>query len=203
MENEKRPDLPVIVVEKLLSECRADYRYQGVRDAAVIALLYSCGLRRAESVAVDYDCIDQVEWFLSVVTKENKLVRKWIAPELLTYVQKWIQLRNGHIPPEGPLFTRIRKGKKVSEGIYTPGEITEHGLTPQAIYYILEGRAASAGVTVNSRDLRSMYLINSVKLRGVVGTQLFADHIDAESTARYIRINESEMREAIKASSPD
>ena len=37
----------------LLATCEQDELAAGVRDAAIIAVMYSCGLRRAEVIALD------------------------------------------------------------------------------------------------------------------------------------------------------
>ena len=59
-------------LQALMDACSSDPGPGGARDAAIIALLYSCGLRRAELVALDIEDYDVEEGTLTVRGKRNK-----------------------------------------------------------------------------------------------------------------------------------
>ena len=56
----------------LMDACTTDHSPAGARDAAIVALLYSCGLRRAKLVALDFEDYDALEGTLIVRGKRNK-----------------------------------------------------------------------------------------------------------------------------------
>jgi integrase/recombinase XerC len=182
------------ILKALLEDCNQDTRYQGVRDAAIISLLYGCGLRRAESVAVDIAKINQQEWSLTVIGKGDKEMKKWIAPGAATRMKAWIELRNRFCDNEGPLFTRIRKGRKVRSALddldpmkpgYTPGGITSSGLTPMAIYYILKERSQHLGFHVKPHDLRRTFVTRMIEKHGEGMAKMLADHSNLATTLKY------------------
>lgn len=59
-------------IQALMDDCMADQSAAGARDAAIIALLYSCGLRRAELTGLDLDDYDPERGTLRVRGKRNK-----------------------------------------------------------------------------------------------------------------------------------
>src|ERR1035437_7465723 len=56
---------------RLFSVCQQDKTSAGVRDAAMLAVLYGCGLRRAELVALNVD--DYSDGVLTIHGKGNRL----------------------------------------------------------------------------------------------------------------------------------
>jgi site-specific recombinase XerC len=182
------------VIKALLEDCAQDTRYQGVRDAAIISLLYGCGLRRAESVAVDISKVNQKEWSLTVIGKGDKEMKKWIAPGAASRMKTWIELRNRFCEESGPLFTRIRKGRKVRSPVddldpmrpgYTPGAITSDGLTPMAIYFILKERSTKLGFHVKPHDLRRTFVTRMIEKHGEGMAKMLADHSNLATTLKY------------------
>jgi site-specific recombinase XerC len=73
----------------------------GARDAALLELLYGCGLRRAEVVALDLADYDHADGSLRVRGKGNKERRAYLAAGAQAALDDWLQLR-GDTP--GPLF---------------------------------------------------------------------------------------------------
>lgn len=57
------------LIRELMDVCAADPRPQGVRDAAIIALLYGTGMRKSESVDIDLDQVDFEARSLQVVAR--------------------------------------------------------------------------------------------------------------------------------------
>lgn len=148
----------------------------GARDAAIIALAYTCGLRRAELVGLQVANYDPQEAKLVVLGKGNK---QRVIPLTLTAkeaLDDWLALR-GLAP--GSVFTRIVKGKR----------ITVNPLTGQAITFILQERAEQAKVKAFSpHDLRRTFAGDLLDTGADLSTvQKLMGHEAVSTTAGYDR----------------
>ena len=94
---------------------RQDSTARRRRDAAFLALAYSCGLRRSEAVAVDLADLDLVGGELRVRRGKGRKPRQLtLPPSALPALQDWLQVR-GTGP--GPLFCPVLKsGRLLKEG---------------------------------------------------------------------------------------
>ena len=128
-------------IKRLMDACKQDKSTRGVRDAAILAILLGCGLRRSELVSLSFTDYEQQEGALSVIGKGNKQRRCFIPQASRVYLDTWIEQVRGEC--DGPLFTRIRRNDDI---LYTQ-------LTAQAVYYILEQRGAGAGAKFYSRTI--------------------------------------------------
>ncbi len=172
----------------LLSVCRDDPRPAGARDAAIIAVLYAAGLRRAELVALDLADYNTQDLSLTVRAGKGHKAR-------ITYVERgagealedWLYFRDTE---PGPLFTRIDKGDRV----------TLERLTPQAVYFILGERCEQAGVDpLSPHDFRRTFVSDLLDAGVDLATvSKLAGHEQVETTRRYDRRGEEAKREAVK-----
>ncbi len=170
----------------LVNVC-ADGTPLGVRDSAVLAVAYGCGLRRAEVAAMQLADFDTVEGTITV--KRGKGNKERVVPltdDVCEYLTAWIEVRG---PWAGALFTRILKG----------GHVTVDGMTEQAIYNLLAQRADQAGVKKFSpHDLRRTFagdlLDNGADLSTV---QKLMGHSSANTTAGYDRRDGKAKRKAV------
>lgn len=169
----------------LLAACEADQTPAGVRDAAIIGLLYSCGLRRAELVALDLADYDAEGGELVVRGKRKRQRLVYPANGAMLALADWLTIR-GDEP--GALFWPIRKGGHVKQG----------RLTSQAVYLILTVRAEQAGVKeLSPHDFRRTFVSDLLdKGVDIVTVQKLAGHADVSTTARYDRRPERAKREA-------
>jgi integrase len=123
----------------------------GARDAAVIAIGFACGLRRAELAGLQLQDVDLDKEALTIHGKRNKTRIVYVQSGALDALTDWLDVRGGRAPGEdgcGPLFLRIRRGD----------HITNAGITSQAIYNILEKRRKQAGVEpFTPHDLRRTF----------------------------------------------
>ncbi len=172
-------------IDALLRDCENDDTPAGVRDAAIIALCYACGLRRAEVVAVDLTDLDRETGALKVRGKGNKERAVYLTNGGLDAVLDWIEVR-GDEP--GPLLYRIRKG----------GRIVPERITTQAIYHILKRRAKGAGVKEFSPHDCRRTLAGDLLDRGVdISTvSKLLGHAQLTTTARYDRRPEAAKQRA-------
>jgi integrase len=85
------------------------------RDAAFLALAYSCGLRRSEAVAIDLGDVDVISGELRVRRGKGRKPRQvTVPPSGLPALQDWLQARGSE---PGPLFCPVLKsGSLLREG---------------------------------------------------------------------------------------
>jgi site-specific recombinase XerD len=126
----------------LLATCTQDKL--GIRDAAVISLLYGLGLRRAEVVTLNLSDYEETEGQLVVRGKGNKERLVPVAGGTAEALADWLTVR-GRKP--GPLFVGV--GTRNKGG----------GLTTQAIYNMLRTRVEAAQITaVSPHDFRRTFV---------------------------------------------
>ena len=112
-------------IYSLMLQCASDNSPAGIRDAAMIALLYSCGLRRAEIAALDLDHLETETGKLLIDGKRNKQRTAYSISGTQEALADWLTIR-GDEP--GPLFWPIGKG----------GKLRNRRLSTQAVYNILK-----------------------------------------------------------------
>ncbi len=203
-------------IAALLGVCRADAKQgkaAGVRDAALVSLLYGCGLRRAEAAALtlgDFTATATVAddavggaggGALKIRGKRNKQRLVPVVGGAGRALADWLRIRNpndgdsGAVETSsggGSLFVPIRKGK--GGGTLTLGR----GMTTQAIYGILVGRARQAGVAhFSPHDFRRTFVGDLLDRGADIATvQKLAGHASVNTTARYDRRGEAAQRKA-------
>ncbi|WP_124035814.1 tyrosine-type recombinase/integrase [Escherichia coli] len=138
--------LPQGEIRALFAVCEADRSCLGARDAAMLAVILGCGLRRSEVVSLDLRDVVTQDRALRVLGKGNKERLAYVPAGAWQRLQIWIDEIRGETP--GPLFTRIRRF----------GDVTLNRLTDQAVYHILQVRQGQAGITKCSpHDLRRTF----------------------------------------------
>ena len=171
----------------LFGACRRDNTPAGKRDAALIAVLYGCGLRRSEVVALDLSDYDAETGALKVRSgKGNKARVSYAAASgSRPAIAGWLAARS---KAPGPLFCPINKG----------GTVTLRRMTDQAIRKILNKRALEAGVPQFSpHDLRRTMIGDLLDAGADISTvQRLAGHSNVTTTARYDRRGEAAKRKA-------
>lgn len=169
----------------LLSACEDDNSPAGVRDAAVIAVMYSCGLRRAEVITLDYADYDTESGCLKIRGKGNKERTAYITGGAERALVDWLSMRGDNA---GALFVSVNKGGAIGAG----------RLTSQAIYNMLQKRASEAGVKAFSpHDLRRTFVSDLLENGADIATvSKMAGHANITTTARYDRRPEEAKRKA-------
>src|SRR5215216_3296866 len=121
-------------VRRLVAACLADHSPGGRRDAAVLAVLFVGGLRRAEAVALDVEHYEPVSGHLMVTGKGRRQRRTALPAGGRRAMTAWLEVRG--FEEDGPLFCPIDKA----------GRVTIRRLSTQAIYALVDRRARKAGV---------------------------------------------------------
>jgi integrase/recombinase XerD len=160
----------------------------GARDAALLACLYACGLRRSEAVGLDVSDYDTVSGALTVRHGKGRKERiVYLTNGARAAMTGWLEVR-GSDP--GPLFIRILKG-----GHHMP----DRRLTDQAVMVVLAKRAGQAGVKKCSpHDLRRSMIGDLLDAGADISTvSQLAGHASVTTTQRYDRRGEAtKMRAA-------
>jgi len=106
----------------------------GVRDAALLGVLYIGGMRRSEVAELKLEDYDAESGAIKVRGKGNKERPVYISGAAGEALADWLELRGDHA---GMLFLPVRK----SGAIYKEDKVTD-----SAIYKALRKRALQAGV---------------------------------------------------------
>lgn len=172
----------------LFSSCSGDDPVN-IRDAALLAVLYGGGLRRAEAVGLDLDQWDAVAGALRVIGKGNKERIVYLPSAGARLLTRWLEIR-GAVP--GPLFLPVASKRRAS--------FTDRRMTPQAVLYILKQRANVAKVSSFSpHDLRRSFISTLLDAGAdIVTVQRMVGHSKVETTARYDRRPEQVKRKAVE-----
>ncbi len=172
-------------LRSLLNGCAEDPGPSGARDAAIIALLYGGGLRRAELVSLDLADYEPESGKLVISGKGHKERIVWCNDGSKDALDDWLSVRGSD---EGPLFCRIRKG----------GQILLSRLTTQAIYHVSQERARKTGVKAFSpHDLRRTFVGDLLEAGADLSTvSRMAGHANVQTTARYDRRSEETKKKA-------
>lgn len=166
-------------IKKMIAVCKRDKCAMGVRDAAVIALMVSTGLRRSEVVSIN--CEDFNDKQDSLIIHHGKGDKKRLA--ILTaptqkILKQWVQLRAVKV---GALFTRTINNQPTNKRI-----------SAQTIYNIIDNRSKQAGLEKCSpHDLRRTLVTHLLDLGTDLNTvRQIIGHENINTTVRYDRRDE-------------
>lgn len=180
-------DLSYGEIKALADVCMADTSAAGVRDAAIIGVLATCGVRRAELAALDFRDVDADSGKLIIRSgKGGKDRTAYAAHGALAALRDWLAVRGSD---EGALFHPINKGGNIQRG---------RGMTAQAVYKMVNKRGMQAGLgDFTPHDFRRTF-VGDLLDRGVdISTVAkMAGHADVKTTARYDRRPEATKRDA-------
>ncbi|MDQ6669301.1 MAG: tyrosine-type recombinase/integrase [Chloroflexota bacterium] len=160
----------------------------GTRDAAILAVLYGAGLRRAEAVGLDLGDYDWRKGTLKVHGKGNKERVAYVGAGGRAAIEDWLELRGA---TAGPLFWPVHRSGHIGPG---------RRLTAQAVLYLARRRADDAHIDAFSpHDFRRSFVSDlldaGVDLSSV---QQLAGHAQVQTTARYDRRGDEAKAEAAK-----
>jgi site-specific recombinase XerD len=170
----------------LLSVCVSDGSAAGIRDAAIIAVLYGAGLRRAELAELQLANYTPESGQLIVPGKGRKERTAYLPDGAGAALGGWIALRGD---TSGALFCPISQKGALDVG---------RGITAQAVYAILKKRGKQAGVKgFSPHDLRRTFVSDMLDAGADITTvQKLAGHASPNTTARYDRRGEETKRKA-------
>ena len=170
----------------LIQNCIEDRSPIGIRDAAIISVLFGAGLRREEITKLDLEDYHPDDAKLVIRGKRSKQRIAYLGDGALAALKHWLELRG---EGAGPLFVSVKRGGTLRYG---------RRLSPPSIYYLLKIRAKRAGVKpFTPHDLRRTFvsrLLDSGVDIAIVAKM--AGHSNIQTTARYDRRPEDAKRRA-------
>ena len=162
----------------LLDTC--DASPLGIRDAAMLSVMFYAGLRRSEVACLTLRQYNRLARLLVDVVGKGSKTRPVPIPvnaRLAARLNGWITVR-GNKP--GPLFCSIRRG----------GHVTGQAITSQAVYNVVNAHVAAAGLDsdIAAHDFRRTFITNALAVsRNLVLVADIVGHTDPATTARYDR----------------
>jgi integrase len=170
----------------LLAECVADASPAGARDAAILAVGFGAGLRRAEIAALDVDDWRPEPGELLVKRGKGANARiAYPAQGVAAALADWLAVRGAE---PGAMFPPILKN----------GRILPRRLSEQSVYDVMTKRAGRAGVAAFSpHDMRRTF-ISALFDAGADASaiQRLAGHSGIATTIRYDRRPSAAQRSA-------
>jgi site-specific recombinase XerD len=176
-------------VEAMLKEIDTETE-SGLRDRAIIELLFSGGLRVSELTKLNRDSINLERREFLVRGKGSKDRPIFISEAAADWVEKYL---NARIDTLAPLFL---SNSRRTQAVDTSGDYRR--LTPRSVERIVQKYAKLAGITkhVSPHTLRHSFatdlLMNGADLRSV---QTMLGHADISTTQIYTHVTDQHLKE--------
>ena len=161
----------------------------GLRDRAIIGLLFSSGLRVSELAKLDKDTINLKRREFMVRGKGQKDRPAFIGTDAVLLVEAYLQARTDNLRP---LFIRYGGGEQLNNN----GDFGR--LTPRSIQRIVAHYSRLAGISkkVSPHTLRHSFatslLMNGADLRSV---QTMLGHSNIATTQIYTHVTDTQLKE--------
>ena len=163
-------------------------KLSGIRDRAILELLFSSGLRVSELVGLDKDHINLKRREFMVRGKGQKDRPIFISPAAAKWLSHYLEKREDNVKP---LFVRYSGSKKVD----LSGDF--HRLTARSVQRLVARYALLAGITkhVSPHTLRHSFatdlIMNGGDLRAV---QAMLGHSNIATTQIYTHVTDPHLR---------
>jgi site-specific recombinase XerD len=160
----------------------------GLRDRAILGLLFSSGLRVSELVSLDRDHINLKRREFMVRGKGQKDRPIFISPEAAEWIQRYLDRRDDNTRP---LFIRYSGRKSVD----LSGNF--HRLTVRSVQRLVSRYALLAGITkrISPHSMRHSFatdlLMNGADLRSV---QAMLGHSNIATTQIYTHVTDPHLK---------
>ena len=174
-------------IDALMQVCFEDCTPGGFRDAALVAILRSTGMRRSEVVKLNLKEVDLQTGEVKILGGKHRVDRTvYLNSSAIKIVNDWLDIR---IRKPGPVLCQVNKA----------GRVLLNSLTSQAVLFLLQKRGNEAEVNQFSphdfrRTFASDLLDDGVDIATV---QALLGHATPAQAARYDRRGEARKRRAV------
>ena len=161
----------------------------GLRDRAILELLFSSGLRVSELVNLNKDHINLKRKEFMVRGKGQKDRPVFISPDAAKWIEEYLSVRKDNL---APLFIRYSGNRNITRD----GEFMR--LTPRSVQRMIKNYARLAGITkkVTPHTMRHSFatdlLINGADLRSV---QSMLGHSNISTTQIYTHVTDPHLKQ--------
>ncbi len=160
------------------------------RDAAVLALLYGCGLRISEALSLSRaQAPENAGETLTVIGKGRKTRMVPVLPVVVEAIGDYVRLCPWRLPPEGPLFVGARGGP----------------LSPRIIQLAVESLRGALGLpsSATPHSLRHSFATHLLGRGGDLrAIQELLGHASLSTTQIYTRLDSARLMAAYDAAHP-
>jgi integrase/recombinase XerC len=161
-----------------------------LRDRALMEIIYSCGLRLAETVGLDTDSIDRHDATVRVVGKGSKARVVPVGREALKALARWLQVRGRLAPPGEKALFVSQRGRRLS-----PRSVQQRMYE----WGIRQGIASRVHPHMLRHSFASHILESSGDLRAV---QELLGHADIATTQIYTHLDFQHLAKVYDAAHP-
>ncbi len=155
----------------------------GLRDRAILELMYSSGLRVSEAVSIQVKDIDLDAGILTTIGKGSKTRRVPVGSSAVEWLKSYLTLRNN-------------KGDIEVSNLF----VTSAGrpITRQTIFLFIKAYAEKAGLEgVSPHTLRHSFATHLVQNRADIrSVQQMLGHADISTTQIYTHMTDAHLRKA-------
>jgi integrase/recombinase XerC len=159
------------------------------RDAAVLALLYGCGLRISEALGLKRKEVDSRRDSLTVTGKGNKTRMVPLLPQVARLVAGYVAICPYDLPADGPLFVGAKGGP----------------LSPRIIQLVMERLRGALGLadTATPHALRHSFATHLLARGGDLrAIQELLGHASLSTTQIYTGVDAERLLEAYRGAHP-
>jgi site-specific recombinase XerD len=166
-------------MNKLFATCAADASIGGVRDLALLSVLYGIGLRRSELVGMDLGDYDATNGHLSIDGKGGKPRVGPVLENVKLAMDAWVNARGNW---DGPLFVPFVRGRRLSH----------RRMSAEGLALIFRRRGEEAGVeSFSLHDFRRTFITDLLSAGADLSViQKLAGHRNISTTLIYDRRGE-------------
>ena len=176
-------------IERMLNEIDLSSE-EGLRDRALIELLFSSGLRVSELVSLNRDHINPTKREFTIRGKGSKDRPAFVSASAYQRVSDYLDARDDPLPALFLSYSR-NKGPATTDGNY-------RRLSARSVQRIVDKYTRLAGITkhVSPHTLRHSFatdlLMNGADIRSV---QVMLVHSDISTTQIYTHVTDSHLKE--------
>jgi len=168
----------------------------GLRDAVILRLGFTAGLRRSEIVTLDWSGIDWKGRTATLVGKGDKLAQVALNEATVRILTEWWELsgRRTHGPVVAPFQRRMN---------FTTGEETivirwDRALSRNQVGKIVSRYSKEAGVDFTPHDMRRSFAGIVHDKVGLEGTSAALRHSNIGTTQRYLEKRQDAAVQAVR-----